>query len=74
MKICFLAQRRFAHISHYLALALKKNHGITEFCAYTSLRTSYDFLQNQKEINYGTLLLDEEIHKLYKMKSSTLII
>ncbi len=68
MKICFLAQRRFAYISHYLALALKKKYGMTEFCAYASLRTSYDFLRNQKEINYGAILLDEEIHKLYKQE------
>lgn len=66
MKICFLAQRRFAHIAHALALTLKEKYGITDFCAYTALRTSHDFLANQKEIKYSSLILDEEIHKRYK--------
>ncbi|OGF64200.1 hypothetical protein A2661_00450 [Candidatus Giovannonibacteria bacterium RIFCSPHIGHO2_01_FULL_45_24] len=66
MKICFLAQRRFAYIAHCLAITLKEKYGITEFCGYTSLRTSHDFLTNQKEIKYSALIFDEEIHERYK--------
>ncbi|GEM_PF-665168 len=63
MKGCLLLQRRFATISHAIALTLAKKYGITEFCGYVCLRSSYDFLKSQKDINYGTLLLDEELHK-----------
>jgi len=66
MKICFLLQRRFANIGHELAINLKNKYGIQEFCAYVSQRSSFNFLKNQKDIDYTSLILDEEIHKLYK--------
>jgi len=66
MKGCFLLQRQFAHIGHYLACLLKESYGLQEFCGYVYLRESYDFLKSQKDINYTTLLLDEDIHKRYE--------
>lgn len=62
MKICFFLQRRFAYIGHDLAVNLKNRHGIENFCAYVLGRPSYRFLTSQKEINYTSLLLDEDLH------------
>jgi len=69
MKICFLLQRRFAFIGHNLAILLKEKYGVTDFCGYVYLRSSYNFLKEQKEINYTSLLLDDEIHKQYKKET-----
>jgi len=66
MKGCLVLQRRFAYIGHELAILLKEKHGIDEFCAYTILRDSYDFLRTQKDISYTGLLLDEEVQGTYK--------
>lgn len=66
MKGCFILQRRFAYIGHYIALSLKKNYGVNEFCAYAFLRSSYNFLTQQKDINYSTLLFDDNIYNKYK--------
>ncbi|HEY4511332.1 MAG TPA: hypothetical protein VJH55_00640 [Candidatus Paceibacterota bacterium] len=70
MKICFFLQRRFASIGHALACNLKERHGIKDFCAYVSMRESYEFLTNQTDIAYTSLLSDEDIHK--KMKDEKL--
>ncbi|OGH64490.1 MAG: hypothetical protein A2821_03140 [Candidatus Magasanikbacteria bacterium RIFCSPHIGHO2_01_FULL_41_23] len=66
MKGCFLLQRRFAYLGHAIIRSLKEQYGVTDFCGYVYQRSSYDFLRSQKDINYGTLLLDEDIHKKYK--------
>ncbi len=66
MKGCLILQRQFAIIGHYVAKDLKERYGIEEFCGYVFLRASLRFLQNQKDIHYSTLLLDEEIHERYK--------
>jgi len=63
MKCGFLLQRQFAYIGHYLATELKRVHGITEFCGYVYLRSSYDFLTSQQDLSYSALLLDQEIEK-----------
>lgn len=61
MKICFFLQRRFAFIGHDLAVHLKNKHGIEEFCGYVLHRPSYRFLTSQQEIQYTSLLLDEDL-------------
>ncbi len=66
MKACFLLQRNFAYLGHNLAVLLKEKYGIDQFCGYVYMRSSYDFLMNQKEITYSSLLLDEDIHEEYK--------
>ena len=66
MKICFLLQRRFAYVGHAMALIFQKKYGIREFCGYVYMRSSLEFLKNQKDLNYSALLLDEDIHKSYK--------
>jgi len=66
MKICFLLQRNFAYVGHAMAIILKEKYNIKEFCGYVYVREKYKFLKQQKDIEYSSLLLDEEIHKLYK--------
>ena len=66
MKCCFLLQRQFAYIGHYLAKELKEKHGIEDFCGYVYLRSSYRFLKDQKDISYSTLLLDQDIHETWR--------
>lgn len=66
MKICFFLQRRFSYIGHELAKILKERHQDLEFCGYTTLRTSFDFLKNQKDIQYTKLLLEEDVYKQYQ--------
>ena len=65
MKGCFFLHRHFAYIGHYLACLLKEKYGIEQFCGYVTLRDSFEFLHSQKDIHYTSLLLDEEIHKMY---------
>jgi len=68
MKACLLLQRRFAYVGHKLAKILKEKYGIEEFCGYVYLRSSFEFLKNQKDINYTSLLLDEDIHNCYRQE------
>lgn len=63
MKICFFLQRRWAVIGHTLACNLKKSFPDAEFCGLTYLRTSHEFLLNQKDVRYTYLLLEQDIHK-----------
>ncbi len=65
MKVCLVLQRQFAYIGHNVALWLKEKHGVQNFCGYVYQRWSYDFLKNQKDVKYSSLLLDEDIHKEY---------
>ncbi|MBI4093518.1 hypothetical protein HY417_01010 [Candidatus Kaiserbacteria bacterium] len=65
LKGCLVLQRRFAFLGHELAVLLKER-GVDEFCAYVHLRGSYDFLRAQKDILYTSLILDEDIQKVYK--------
>ncbi|MEK9184861.1 MAG: hypothetical protein AAB866_01700 [Patescibacteria group bacterium] len=66
MKGCFVLQRRFAYIAHDIIVHLNKKYGLTQFCGYVFLRSTYEFLKTQKEINYTSLILDEDIHNRYK--------
>lgn len=66
MKIGILLQRRFAFIGHYLARDLKERYGVAEFCGYVYLRSSYEWLKKQTDLNYTSLVLDEDVHERYK--------
>ncbi|KKW47137.1 MAG: hypothetical protein UY98_C0020G0007 [Candidatus Kaiserbacteria bacterium GW2011_GWA2_58_9] len=66
LKGCLVLQRRFAYVGHELAILLKEKHGVEEFCAFVSLRESYDFLKSQNDIRYSGSLLDEDVQKKYK--------
>ncbi len=66
MKGCFVMQRRFAYVAHYLARHLKDKYSIDTFCGFVSVRSSFNYLASQKDIVYTKLILDEEIHQRYK--------
>lgn len=66
MKGLFLGQRRFVVIAHAIATALKNKYDIQDFCVYTTVRSNLSFLKNQSDIKYRAILLDEDIHDLYK--------
>ncbi len=66
MKVCFFLQRNYARTGHLLAVWLKEKYGVRDFCAYVGLRRSYEFLISQKDISYGRLVLDEEVHNRYR--------
>lgn len=68
MKGCFLLQRRFAYIGHFIAQHLKESYGVDKFCGYTYLRSSYEFLKSQQDVTYTTLLSDEDIHARYEQE------
>ncbi len=62
LKACFHLQRRFAYVGHEIAVLLKERHGITDFCGYVFTRGSYEFLKNQTDVTYSSLLLDDDVH------------
>ena len=66
IKACMFMKRRFAYAGHAMAVVLQKKYGVKDFCGYTSLRSSLNFLQSQKDIHYSELALDEDVHKLYR--------
>ncbi len=63
MKACFFLQRRFAWIGHAMACQIKDISPQTEFCAIVNTRPSLEFIQNQKEIKYTSILFDEDIYR-----------
>ena len=69
MKICFILQRQFAYVGHAIAKTLKEKNVANSFCGYVYIRSSFEFLKSQKDIQYTRLLLDEDIHKQYKNES-----
>ena len=62
MKICFFLQRRFAYIGHAMACNIKEFAPETEFCAVVQFRQSLEFIKNQQEIKYTSILFDEDIY------------
>lgn len=66
MKIAIVLQRRFAFIGHHLAAILKEKYNVADFCGYVFLRSSFDWLKKQSDVNYTSLILDEDIHEEYK--------
>src|SRR3989338_8347694 len=66
MKACFYWGRRFVYLGNIMAEQLKEKYGINDFCAFVTLRSSYDYLKNQKEVHYSQLLLEEDIYATYK--------
>ena len=66
MKICFFLQRRFAFVGHSIIKSLHKKNPKIEFCAYVQIRDGFDFLKKQTDVNYTSLILDEDVFKRYK--------
>ncbi len=61
-------QRSFVRVGHAMAIQFKKKYGVHDFCALVSTRYSYNFLKNQRDIAYTSLLLDEKLHESYKVE------
>lgn len=68
MKGCIVLQRRWSKVGNAIALELKNKYGIKEFCGYAITRRTERFVKEQKDIEYTGLLLDEDIHNLYKQE------
>lgn len=66
MKVCLLLQRRFVYVGHSIAIFLKEQYGVSDFCAYVYRRQGLEYLLNQRDVTYCSLLLDDDIHKKYK--------
>lgn len=60
-----MLQRNFVYIGHSLAILLKQDYGVTDFCAYVANRRSLEFIKNQTDLTYSGLILDEDAHKKY---------
>jgi len=69
IKACFHLQRSFVKVGHAIARNLKEKYGIENFCALVATRWSFNYLLEQKDINYTTLMLDEDIHDAYKQET-----
>lgn len=69
MKGCLILQRYFAIIGNALAAELKEL-GVNELCAFIFLRRAEEYVKNQKEVKYTSLLVEEDLHK--KLESEKL--
>lgn len=65
MKVCLFLQRHFAGLGNAIAVELKKL-GVEEFCAYSYPLWAVNFLRQQSNIKYTSLLVDEDVIKDYK--------
>src|SRR3989344_3581529 len=67
IKGCFFLQRKFAPIGNVIAGHLRQ-YGVTEFCAYATPRTAYNWLATPKIVPYTKILLDEDIYKKHQQE------
>jgi hypothetical protein len=66
LKVCFYLQRRYAVIGNVTAYHIKKEFPRAEFCGLVGTRESLKFLEDQRDVTYTSLILDEDIHKRYR--------
>ncbi|MBI2627876.1 MAG: hypothetical protein HYW71_00360 [Candidatus Niyogibacteria bacterium] len=66
IKLAFFLGRRFTYIGHTIAILLKERHGLNNFCAYVAMRSGFNFLKSQKDIQYNQLFLAEDVFAKYK--------
>lgn len=62
MKICFVLQAGFTYMGHAMACQLKELLPGAQFCAFAQLREGLRYLQTQKDIAYGHIPLEEDMH------------
>ncbi len=48
-----------------MAIVLKESYGVDSFCALVATRESLEFLKEQTDIPYTSLILDEDLHAAY---------
>ncbi|MEK7623228.1 MAG: hypothetical protein AAB408_00975, partial [Patescibacteria group bacterium] len=65
MKGCMLLQGNYAKVGHAIALQLKENFGVHEFCAYVISPRAKAYMEAQQELRYTSFLFDEAIHEKY---------
>lgn len=68
MKGCIVLQRQWALIGNAIALELKNRYGVEKFCGYIITRRAERFINEQKDIDYTNLILDEDLHNQYKQE------
>lgn len=73
MKACFVLQRSYAFVGHSIAVTMKERYGLTDFCGCLDLRSSYNWLKNQPDLQYSDLLLFDEVFKQYKNEKLDLV-
>lgn len=66
MKVCFYLQRRFSRLGHAIAVGLKEQYGVEKFCCYVFAKHAEKFIREQEDIEYSTILSDEELHQKAK--------
>ncbi|KKW27876.1 MAG: hypothetical protein UY70_C0006G0025 [Candidatus Kaiserbacteria bacterium GW2011_GWB1_52_6] len=66
MKGCLVVQRRFLYLAHEVAIHLKEMGVVDEFCAFMQVRQGYNFLKEQQNIRYTSLVLEEDLFKQAK--------
>ncbi|MBI2444536.1 MAG: hypothetical protein HYV42_04830 [Candidatus Magasanikbacteria bacterium] len=66
MKGCLLLQRRFVFIGHELVKIMRERHGITDWCAYVTTRSSWDWLRAQTDVPYSHLVFEADIYRQYQ--------
>lgn len=62
MKFCFFLQRHFASVGDAIAITLRDRYGVKEFCGYVQTRWALGYLRHRSNVQWGELLLDEEVH------------
>ncbi len=63
MKACILLQNQYAKLGHAIACDFKERHGVTNFSTFVISLGAAEFIREQKDIDYNTILVDHELHK-----------
>ncbi len=66
MKACIVLQNQYHLLGHALACLLKERHGIEQFVAYVYSPEALEFVGNQSDIIYSSVLSDHELHARHK--------
>ena len=56
---CIFLNRSYVRWQHAMVLDLKERYGVDKWCGVLYGKGAYDFVKNQKEINYEPLLVND---------------
>lgn len=62
MKVCIVFQNNYVQMGHAMALELRDRYGVTDLCGYIFSDYATNFLRNQREVAYTSLLSDTAAH------------